>query len=164
MSENPDNGLSPEVLGSLVDAVRHGVPLAEAVGIKKEAIESLYGLGYNLYNAGDNESAETVFQALCLYDFNDYRFWMGLGAARQARDKYLEAVDAYSFAMIASSLREPEPIYYSGICFLKLGDLDAAATSFESLKTMFDMAKADHAALWEKASGFLEIIRQRKEN
>jgi type III secretion system low calcium response chaperone LcrH/SycD len=163
MSENLDNGLSANDTNRLLEAVMDGMPLAEAVGLDKDVLEGLYGLGYNLYNAGDHENAEIVFQALCLYDFNDPRFWNGLGATRQAQEKYSDAVDAYSFAMFASSLGDPAPIFHSGVCFLKSGDLEAAVTAFESLEALIDPAKADQAALWKKASSLLEIINQRKD-
>jgi type III secretion system low calcium response chaperone LcrH/SycD len=162
MSESTASDLSPEDISRLVDAVTSGVPLAEVTGIGREALESLYTLGYNLYNAGDQESAETVFQALCLYDFNDPRFWMGLGATRQALEKYAPAIDAYSLAAIASALGDPEPIFHSGVCYLKLGDLETAAGAFEALETVADPARPDQAALAKKAAGLLEIIRRKK--
>jgi type III secretion system low calcium response chaperone LcrH/SycD len=163
MSEDFENNLSEDELLRLVEAVIGGVSLAEATGISREAIESLYGLGYNLYNAGDYENAETIFQSLCLYDFNDPRFWQGLGGVRQALGKYQQAVDAYAFGMTASALGDPEPVFHAGVCFLKMGDMESATGAFEGLETLIDPANPAQAALWQKASDLLEIIRERKE-
>lgn len=162
MSEHIENALSSDDLAKVVDAVAGGVPLADAVNLDRKAVEGLYALGYNLYNAGAYENAETIFQALCLYNYNDARFWQGLGGVRQALGKYQLAVDSYSYGMLASALSDPEPVFYSGICFLKMGDMESAAAAFESLETLVDPARPEQAALGKKAADLLGIIRSRK--
>ena len=77
--ETPANTeFTPEAIGEIVNALQSGLSISQATNMDKNILEGLYSLGYNLYNAGNFTDADTVFQALCMYEHNETRFWMGL--------------------------------------------------------------------------------------
>ena len=126
----------------------------------QDMLESLYSLGYNLYTSGNYKDAETVFSGLCLYDYNDPRFWMGLAGSRQANGKYQEAVDAYGLCSAMGALSSPVPVLQAGMCYLKMGDREKAKGSFVVALSMGEEGNPEHDAARGKASAMLAILEQ----
>ncbi|UQZ90978.1 CesD/SycD/LcrH family type III secretion system chaperone [Deltaproteobacteria bacterium Smac51] len=158
----PKEMTQEDFLADVMYTLKTGLPPAVMAGISPEQLEALYGLGYQLYTSGGYEDAETVFQALCLYDYNQARFWMGLAGTQQALGKYLIAVDSYSMAALAEGLNDPEPVYYGGLCCLKADELERAKGALEAIP--FLEGAAAKPEIVEKAKNLLEIIRLREES
>ncbi len=125
--------LSQTQLEKLVGALVDGATPAQARGISEETLEQLYALGHNLYTSASYADAQIVFQALTLNDPGEYRFWLGLAGCRQALGQYLDAINAYQMAGVASQLKNPEPFLHAANCFLKLGRRDDARSALEGV-------------------------------
>jgi type III secretion system low calcium response chaperone LcrH/SycD len=152
--------VTPEVIEAILDGLSKGATISDAAGIKTETLEAGYGLAYNLYNAGNYKDAEKLFAALCIYNHNDSRFWMGLGGARQADNDLSGAIDAYNMASIAGALGDPAPSVHAGLCYLKLGDKENAAALFDAALEFGQPDDSLHKSYREQAQALLDQIRK----
>ncbi len=114
-------------------AIENGITFAEALEIPKDAIEGGYALAYNNYKANNFKDAETLFQALSLFDMADPRFTMGLGLCREKRDEFAMAADAYTLSAIVSDFKDPVPLYHMAVCYMKLGDKHNALLALDKV-------------------------------
>jgi type III secretion system low calcium response chaperone LcrH/SycD len=151
--------LTPEDVQTIMEAMFQGATVAEAAGVTQQQLEALYALGHNLYTTGRQSEAETVFKGLCLYDYSDSRFWTGLGASLQAGAKFREAIDVYSMAAMSSGLKDPAPIYYAALCYLKLDQREEAVAALEGLPVMGEAGNSGHEAVKAQAAGLLEALK-----
>lgn len=108
-----------EVIGS-------GGTLAAVRGLTGEEIETIYAIGFNLYNQGKYAMAEPMFQFACLYAHLEPRYWLALGNCRQMAKNHQAAIDAYGMAFIMD-VDDPWPTIQAAICYLGLGDKEQAA-------------------------------------
>jgi len=74
--------------------------LREARGIPAEAMESLYGIAFGMYQSGRYRDALRLFEMLCLYDHCDAKLWVGLGYCRRMLQDYVGAATALSYAEV----------------------------------------------------------------
>ncbi|MDR3157676.1 MAG: SycD/LcrH family type III secretion system chaperone [Zoogloeaceae bacterium] len=151
---------SPEIIDAIFDGLSRGATLGDAAGISAETLEAGYGLAYNLYNAGNHADAEKLFCALCIYNHQDTRFWMGLGGSRQAGGNLAGAIDAYNMAAIASALGDPAPSVHAGLCYLKQGDTENAAALFDAALEFGQPDNSLHQSYRERARALLDQIRK----
>ena len=159
MSENM-NELTAEQLGTMIDALQKGLTLAEVTSLTPEYVESLYALAYNLYTSSNHKDAEVVFQALCLYNHKDVRFWMGLGGCRQANGNLKGAVDAYAMAGTVALLKDPQPFLYAARCYIQLGEKENAIGALKGLIELGDENDPAHAQCHEKARALLALLEK----
>lgn len=148
-------GISEEGLDDMRAAIAKGATLSDVLGISQESMESGYALAYNLYVSGNYPDAETMFRGLCLYDGNDARFWMGLAGCLQARGEYALAIDTYGMASVAGALQDPAPLYYGGLCYLKMGDMENAMGAFKGALGLGNHANPSHKACHEKVEALI---------
>ena len=153
-------GMTEEEFIAMRAALEKGATLADVFNISRDALESGYALGYNLYKSGNYKDAETMFRGLCMYDGNDPRFWMGLAGCLQAREALQEAVDTYGMAGVAGGLKDPAPFFYAGLCLLKLGDMEGADASFKSVLTFGDENNPTHKALQDRTRAVMASLTQ----
>lgn len=151
-------GLSPQELEDVRDALVRGEPLYRILGMKESMIEARYALAHQLYAAGKYGDAETLFRWLTSYANDTEAHWLGLGACRQALEKYDEALEAYQMAALYSSLEDPAPFYYSGICLLRQGRKEDAKVSMQAVLTLGNRENAEHRAVMEKAESVIAGI------
>ncbi|MDR2450678.1 MAG: SycD/LcrH family type III secretion system chaperone [Candidatus Accumulibacter sp.] len=156
----PDEAPVPDVVDAILEGLSRGATLGDAAGINAATLEAGYGLAYNLYNAGSYADAEKLFSALCIYDHQDTRFWMGLGGSRQAGGNLAGAIDAYNMASIASALGDPAPSVHAGLCYLKQGDAENAAALFDAALEFGQPDNSLHQSYRERAQALLEQIRK----
>ena len=149
--------IDDETLQALLEAALKGATVAQLADMSPETLEGLYALGYNLYNSGNYQDAETVFRALCLYDHHSYKYWMGFAGCLQARGEYKTAIDAYSLAGIAKTLEDPQPFLFGAICYLKMNDRDNAKGA---LLGILDLCADDlrHATCKARAQEMLNLL------
>lgn len=118
----------PEKIGEpckkvFIDMIKNGKKVYEAMGFSKEMLESMYGNGYRIYQAGRYEEAIAQFKMLMLLDSNDTRFSLGLAASFQKAGKFSEAVELYHMAAKLDK-SSPMPYYYAAECYRQLGELE----------------------------------------
>ena len=159
MAENT-NELTADQLSIIMDGILKGLTLAEVTSLSSEYVENLYALGYNLYNSSEHKKAEVVFQALCLYNHKDMRFWMGLAGCRQANGNLKGAIDAYSMAGTVALLKDPQPFLYAARCYIQLGDKENAIGALKGLVELGDSSNPAHARCHEKARALLDLLEK----
>jgi type III secretion system low calcium response chaperone LcrH/SycD len=155
-----EKGMSKEELDVFLEGVFAGLPLGEAAGVKKETIEAGYGLAFSLYNSGNFKDAETIFQALCIYNHNDERFWMGLGGCRQMNNNLDGAIDAYGMGTLMGGLASPAPSVHAGLCYLKKGDKENARALFDAAVELGDSKNSEHQAYHDRARAMLDLLKK----
>lgn len=150
--------LNDERFADILKILGDGYTLADLSGIDAEKLESLYNLAFQHYEAGNYDKAQVFFQLLALLDCTDIRFFMGNAACFQALEKYEDAIDAYGVALTLDGLNNPEPIYNTAICLLKLNRKDDA---IEILKTADSMGRPDnerHNVFKSRAKDLLTLL------
>ena len=157
MAENV-NELTADQLAIMMEGLQKGLTLADVTSTTPEYVENLYALGYNLYTSSNHKDAEVVFQALCLYNHKDMRFWMGLAGCRQANGNLRGAIDAYSMAGTVALLKDPQPFLYAARCYIQLGDKENAIGALKGLVEIGDKNDPAHAQCHAKARALLELL------
>jgi type III secretion system low calcium response chaperone LcrH/SycD len=156
-----DNGqLSGAQLQAVMDGVMRGLSLGEAAGVRKETIEAGYGLAHTLYNSGNFKDAETMFNALVIYDHQDERFWMGLGGCRQMNGNLDGAIDAYGMATLMGAMGSPAPAVHAGLCCLKKNDKENARALFDGALELGDSGNPEHKHYHDRARAMLDLLKQ----
>lgn len=107
--------------------------LAAARGIPDAALDSIYGVGRELYANGHHREALPSFEALCLYDHADPRNWQALGLCRQALGDYAGAAEALAFAVAQREGLDVALQLHLVECLLAAAAFGAAATALEPL-------------------------------
>jgi type III secretion system low calcium response chaperone LcrH/SycD len=155
------DALSLDDVKDLVSAISEGASPAEAAGLSQEQLEALYSLGHWLYSTGEFKDAETAFRSLCLYDYHDSRFWMGLGATLQAQEKLNMAAEVYGMAGMVSKLADPAPFYYAGLCLMRLGDFEGADASLRTVEILGQPGQEKGEDFKTKAVNLRAIIKEK---
>ena len=129
--------------------------LAAARGIPQAALDSIYGVGRELYANGHYPEALRSFEMLCLYDHQDARNWRALGVCRETMEDYAGAAEALTFAV--GQLADPEPALQVNLveCLLAAGALDAAADNLRAL--------GQDGALGEPCAGRVRVLQAQVE-
>lgn len=66
------------------------------------------------------DEAEALFRNLCMYDFTNPEYMIGLATVFKLRKDYARAVDLYTLAHELAK-RDLEPVLQSGQCYLLMG-------------------------------------------
>lgn len=103
--------------------------------LSKDAITTLYGLGYYLYENGKYTESKQVFRFLSLIEPFDKRHWIGLGAAYQMLKDFNSALECYSVAAIQDP-NNPHIHLYAADCFFAKGDNNMGIKTLESAITV----------------------------
>ncbi|MBQ7738711.1 MAG: SycD/LcrH family type III secretion system chaperone [Desulfovibrionaceae bacterium] len=148
-------GFSEDQIDDVRTALLGDEPLYRIRGLKESLIEGRYALAYQLYSMHKYAEAEELFRWLCIYNAPYPPNWMALGACRQARGKFQEAMDAYQLAAIYGTLQDPAPFYYCGVCSIKLGQHDAAIAALEAAICIADPENLEHKTIADRAKVLL---------
>ena len=102
---------------------------------KDHDFSNVYSLACDYYDKGLIEQAEKIFRSLCLYDFNNINYLLGLAAVKQVQKQYQKAINLYSLAI---SLNEDDAscYFYIGQCYLFSGAKELAVSSFRQCLSM----------------------------
>ena len=73
----------------LWESVRNGATLQSLYDIPNDLMEGVYAYAYDFYNKGRLDEAEKFFKFLCVYDFYNADYIMGLAAVNQLKKQYL---------------------------------------------------------------------------
>lgn len=141
--------------------MQDGGTLAMLNEVSSDTLEQLYALGFSQYDAGKYDEAHKIFQALCVLDHYDPRFFLGLGACRQALGQHQLAIDSYSYGAMMD-LNEPRFPFHAAECLLQMGDLDGAESGFHSAQ-LIAAARPELAELASRAGTMLEAVKAKKD-
>ncbi|MEM7477729.1 MAG: SycD/LcrH family type III secretion system chaperone [Planctomycetota bacterium] len=129
------------------EALQAGSTLGPICGLDQDQVEVLYSYGYRYYEQNKYEEAEMFFGSACMLNHRESRYWLALGATRQAAGSFAEAIQAYSRIVDCDEI---PPIFAIRIaeCFLSNGDLE------ESVSTIY------HAVDLADATQDFEVIEE----
>ncbi|NHB90847.1 SycD/LcrH family type III secretion system chaperone [Photorhabdus cinerea] len=133
-----------------------GGTLAMLKDVSSDTLEQLYSLAFNQYQSGKWQDANKIFQALCMLDHYDARFFLGLGACRQAMGQLEQAIQSYSYGAMLD-INEPRFPFHAAECLLQLGELDGAESGFYSAQQLA-VVLPEHAALAASCTAMLEAM------
>jgi type III secretion system low calcium response chaperone LcrH/SycD len=152
MNEPLDQTLNEEQTEALLEGLRLGATLKDLKGLTPDMMEDVYSFAYRFYNEGRLDDAEIFFRFLCLYDFYNGDYALGLGAVHQMKEQYARAIDLYALAFV---LKESDcrPMFHTGQCQLKLGKVALAQECFE-----FVVKHADEESLTTQAQAYLAAM------
>lgn len=141
----------------ILDAITSGLPFKDIYGISSESMEAIYAQAYEFYEDGRIEEAQTFFRFLCIYDFYNVDYAIGLGACFQLQKDYAKAIDVYASAYIIGD-NDLRPVFYAGQCQLLLKELEKAKYCFELV-----IEESHNEKLKMLATSFLKAMEQNNE-
>ncbi|PRP70979.1 CesD/SycD/LcrH family type III secretion system chaperone [Chromobacterium amazonense] len=147
--------VSNERIAEMVwDAVSSGATLKDLQGIPQNVMEGLYAHAYDFYNKGRLDEAETFFRFLCIYDFYNPDYIMGLAAVCQLKKQFQKACDLYAVAF-AQSKNDYRPVFFTGQCQLCMRKAAKAKQCFELV-----CEQSADEALRARAQVYLEGLKE----
>ena len=120
--------------------------------IESRVANGIHAYAYDFYEQGRLDEAEAFFRFLCLYDFYNADYAMGLAVVFQLQGRHRQAVDLYGVAM-RLGFSDPRPVFHAGQCFLKLGEIEDARECFA-----YTSMESSDASLKERAAIYLASL------
>lgn len=136
----------------ILEGLQAGATLKDLKGVSSEMLESVYALAHRFYQNGQLDDAETFFRFLCLYDFYNAEYALGLGAVLHLKRDYDKAISMYAVAQTLD-LQDDRPMFHVGQCHLALGKLRQARECFEGVA-----ARAAGSELGDRADVYLQAL------
>ncbi|WP_369788263.1 type III secretion system translocator chaperone SicA [Rouxiella sp. WC2420] len=139
-----------ELSDMLLSCLNQNTTLKDIHEIPEDMMNGLYAHAYQFYLQGKLDNAETFFKFLCMYDFYNTDYFMGLAAVYHLKKQYQKAADLYAvvFAMNGTDYRS---VFYAGQCQLMMSENLKARGCFELV-----CAQSDNKELLKKAALYLE--------
>lgn len=125
--------MDEKLIAEALKQFAEGATISELKGITHEQMEAIYGMGANLYKAGNYDDAEKIFQFLVVFDHLNPKYWTAMGALHQVRRNFEAALSAYTFAATLN-IHAPKPVYYAAECYMALGKQEDALATLDALK------------------------------
>jgi type III secretion system low calcium response chaperone LcrH/SycD len=150
---NHTNGTDEEIGQMLLEAIMGGGTIKDIQGVSDDMLEGVYAYAYQFYNDGRLDEAETFFRFLCLYDFYNGEYVLGLGAVHQLKKEFQKAIDMYALAF-ALTKDDYRPMFQAGQCNLALQKLPVAIECFNNV-----VNHSQDEQLRERAAIYLNAIR-----
>ncbi|VVP32508.1 Chaperone protein SicA [Pseudomonas fluorescens] len=138
----------------VAQAIFDGATLKDLRGVSNQQMDSLYAFAHEFYEQGRLDDAEKFFHFLCIYDFYNPQYWMGLAAVHQLKQNYQKAIDLYAVAF-AQGKRDYRPMFYTGQCHLSLGRAGKAKLCFE-----YVLEEVQDLELRQQAQAYLDALEQ----
>ncbi|AVG16939.1 CesD/SycD/LcrH family type III secretion system chaperone [Chromobacterium vaccinii] len=135
-------------------AVSEGATLQDVHGIPQDLMDGLYAHAYDFYNKGRLDDAETFFRFLCIYDFYNPDYIIGLAAVFQLKKQFQKAADLYAVAF-ALGKSDYRPVFFTGQCQLFMRKASKAKQCFELV-----LERSDDEALRVKAQVYLDTLQE----
>jgi len=149
-----DNG-SAEVTRLILEGLRAGATLADLKGVDSDLLEGVYAIAHRYYQNGQLDEAETFFRFLCLYDFYNADYALGMGAVLQLKKEYDKAIGMYAVAQTLN-LGDDRPMFHVGQCHLALGRVRKARECFQAVA-----GRAAGSELGDRAQAYLQAMQDR---
>lgn len=115
---------------TVIEGIQEGATFKDMYGVSSETMEAIYAQAYGFYQQGRLDQAEALFRLLCVYDFHNVDYALGLGAVFQLKKQYDKALDVYAMAYTISG-GDHRAMLYAGECNLLLRRLGKARRCFE---------------------------------
>lgn len=150
-----DNPVNDEQMVKIIwDAVNSGATLKDLHGISDDMMDNLYAHAYDFYSNGRLDDAEKFFRFLCIYDFYNTQYIMGLAAVCQMKKEYQKAIELYvlAFALMKNDYR---PVFFTGQCHMNLRRAAKARQCFELV-----CEQSEDSELRNKAQTYMDAMRQ----
>ncbi|WP_299999412.1 type III secretion system translocator chaperone SicA [uncultured Cedecea sp.] len=139
---------------SLLEAIQNGATLKDVNGVSNDTMNDVYKLAYDFYHHGKLNDAESLFRFLCIYDFYNPEYAMGLAAVYQLKKDYQKAIDFYALAYSLSK-DDYRPMFYAGQCNLMQRRSVQARKCFEIV-----VNRCDDEVLNQRASTYLLALNE----
>lgn len=123
---------------------------------KEHDFSNVYSLACDYYDKGLIEQAEKIFRSLCLYDFSNIDYLLGLAAVKQVQKQYQKAINLYSLA-ISLDKDDASCYFYIGQCYLFSGEKELAVSSF---RQCLSMACSENER--EKSLNYISMLENNK--
>lgn len=123
-------------------------------------IESMYAVGYGLYEQGRYDDAFKVFSLVVIQNHREPRYLFGLGSTCQMLGRYVDALQHYMAAAIAC-MDDPRPIFHAAECLIAMSRIEEA---MESLRLVLEMCPDTQAPLHTRAQVLLHGLHPLKED
>ncbi|PUA19944.1 type III secretion system translocator chaperone SicA [Glaciimonas sp. PCH181] len=148
-----DDVANEETVQIIWDAINSGATLKDLHGISDDMMDNLYAHAYDFYGKGRLDDAEKFFRFLCIYDFYNTQYIMGLAAVCQLKKEYQKAIELYvlAFALLKDDYR---PVFFTGQCHLGTHRTAKARQCFELV-----CEQSKDAALCSKAQVYLDVLK-----
>lgn len=137
---------------NLLDAIQNGATLKDIHGLPDGTMDDVYRLAYEFYNQGKLNDAESLFRFLCIYDFYNAEYAIGLAAVYHSKKDYSKAIEFYALAYSLSK-DDFRPIYYAGKCNLMLRHAVQAKKCFEII-----IERCEEEILIKKSQAYLSAL------
>lgn len=132
--------------------------IRDVKGISDDEMEAVYATAFNHYNIGRYEDAESIFRFLVLLDHLNVKYWIGLGATRQAQKKFKEALAAYGNVVGNLDIKNFKASYYAAECLLAMGDKENAAKALDTVKAFADVKTEEGREFAVKAAKLRKLV------
>lgn len=139
---------------SLLEAIQNGATLKDVNGVSNDTMNDVYKLAYDFYHHGKLNDAESLFRFLCIYDFYNPEYAMGLAAVYQLKKDYQKAIDFYALAYSLSK-DDYRPMFYAGQCNLMQRRAVQARKCFEIVAS-----RCSDETLNQRASTYLLALNE----
>lgn len=151
-TQRSDTGTDDDIAEKMMEVILAGGTIKDIQGVSDDMMEGIYAFAHRFYHDGRLDDAETFFRFLCLYDFYNAEYALGLGAVLQMKRKYQRAIDTYALAY-ALSRNDLRSMLQAGQCNLSLKRLEAARCCFERV-----VDSSTDNRLVERARAYLDAI------
>jgi len=138
----------------LLEAIQSGATLKDVNSVSNDTMNDVYKLAYDFYHHGKLNDAESLFRFLCIYDFYNPEYAMGLAAVYQLKKDYQKAIDFYALAYSLSK-DDYRPMFYAGQCNLMQRRAVQARKCFEIVAS-----RCSDEALNQRASTYLLALKE----
>lgn len=115
-------------INCVIDVLKELPSLAERKNLTQQQVQSLHGLGYQLYEAQCYQEAADLFRLLCFFESKTAHLWIALGGAYQHTKHHDNALAAFTMACLLEP-HHPEPRFYAAHTLIDLQDLPLALQS-----------------------------------
>ena len=145
----------PELMEAIL---MKGAPLYITKGLKKEHMDALYTMAYNLYSEEKYKEAFPLFQSLTLNDHLDQRGWMGAAACCEMLKNYEQALAGYSYAAMLK-VGDPLPPLHAFDCHMALKNYPQALSALEAV-ILFSSKKPEFADIKKRAELMRDALQE----
>lgn len=147
------------LVSEMVDSIiNKGITVGDLHGFTEQEYEAVYSLGYNQYKQGKFAEATRYFQFLTFYNHYEPRYSKALGASLQMQERYTDAINAYTMAIIMDAM-DPEPMLRMAECLIALGNVDDAQETLDCVTKVCDET-GKHNTIKARAEALIAILAE----
>ncbi|KVD78019.1 chaperone protein SicA [Burkholderia sp. ABCPW 14] len=149
LNNNVGDAELERMTSALLEAVQNGATLKDLQGVPQDLMDGIYAFAYRFYQQGKLDDAEVFFRFLCIYDFYNTEYALGLAAVCQLKKNYQKAIDLYALAFSLSE-NDYRPMFHTGQCHLMMGKAALARRCFNVV-----IERSNDDCLRKKAASYL---------